>query len=350
GVDADEGMLAACRAAGLDVQAGDALEYLRAQGNATAAVVSAFHVAEHLPFDKLRALVGEALRVLAPGGLLVLETPNPENLVVGSSAFYMDPTHERPLPPLLLGFVAEFAGFTRVATLRLHEGLAQERPVALIDVLAGVSPDYAVVAQKPGPASAALDTAFAAKHGVNLNDLAQRWERQLQDWLREVQVSAGMAREGMIGLAMRVEALERERAVQSRLEQPAAEKVIALEEQLHALRASSSWRITAPLRSARDRLDSLRGKGAGHVARALARWLVLEPARALNRLLHRRAPRVRSALARVAHAFGLGPAIRAAARPAPPPPPLDRATMSADAQRALDALRSAAPAALRKDD
>jgi O-antigen chain-terminating methyltransferase len=39
-----------------------------------------------------------------PGGLLILETPNPENLVVGACTFWYDPTHIRPLPPAMMRF------------------------------------------------------------------------------------------------------------------------------------------------------------------------------------------------------------------------------------------------------
>ena len=345
GVDSDEGMLAACREASLDVRQGDAVEFLRGMAPASVGVVSAFHVAEHLPFETLQALVADSLRVLAPGGLLVLETPNPENLVVGTSAFYMDPTHVRPLPPLLLAFAAEYAGFARVATLRLHEGIADGRPAELIDVLAGVSPDYAIVAQKAGPSSPALNEAFAARHGVNLNELAERWERGWQDRMRELQVSAGMAREGMVHLALRVEAIERAHATQGGLEKPAAEKVMALQEQVRALQASTSWRVTAPLRWAGEQVHNVRRQGLRQIVRNAARTAQLLWPRAANEWLLVRAPRLRSGITATARAVGLGPVMRReAVPPPPPPPPLDPATLSRDARRALEALRVAAPA------
>jgi O-antigen chain-terminating methyltransferase len=348
GVDSDEGMLAACREAGLDVASGDALDYLRAQPDGSAGVVSAFHVVEHLPFDALRALVAQARRVLAPGGLLVLETPNPENLVVGSSAFFMDPTHNRPLPPLLLAFVAEFAGFGRAATLRLNEGLAPDRAVTLIDVLAGVSPDYAVVAQKAGATSPALDDLLGAKHGVTLNELAERWEDQLQAALREMQVATGLAREGMVQLTQRMDAFERAHAVKAALETPAADRMFELQEQLRAVHASTSWRITAPLRWAGEHVRTLRQEGAGRAARKLARSVVVEGPRAVNAWLARRAPRLRSLIARAARALGFAPLMRKVAEPpplAPPPAPVEPSTLSADARRTLDALHGAAPPA-----
>jgi len=102
GVDLDDGMLKACREIGLNVHTGDAVSFLKNLPNDSQAIISGFHVAEHIPFDDLKILVEEALRSLKPAGLLILETPNPENIVVGTSSFYVDPTHIRPLPPLLL--------------------------------------------------------------------------------------------------------------------------------------------------------------------------------------------------------------------------------------------------------
>ena len=150
GVDLDKGMLEACLERGLPVEQGDALAYLSALPDESQAVVSAFHVVEHITFDQLGTLVAETLRVLMPGGLLIMETPNPENIVVATRNFYLDPTHQRPIPPMLLAFVAEYAGFARVKTLRLQESkeLVNKGDVSLQDVFAGVSPDYAVVAQK----------------------------------------------------------------------------------------------------------------------------------------------------------------------------------------------------------
>lgn len=183
GVDLDADMLAACTERGLTVTQGDALAHLQTLDDASQCIVSGFHIAEHLAFDYLKALVQEALRVLKPGGLLILETPNPENVVVGTSSFYLDPTHLRPIPPLLLSFLPEYYGFARVRTVRLQESpeLHQRNDVRLMDVLAGVSPDFAIVAQKAAaPAMLArFDAAFAAPHGIELHELADRFDSTL---------------------------------------------------------------------------------------------------------------------------------------------------------------------------
>lgn len=182
GVDLDDGMLAACRERGLQVELTDALSALRATRSASVAMVSAFHLVEHIPFEMVQDLIREARRVLLPGGLLVMETPNPENLVVGASSFYMDPSHLRPIPPPLLDFVVGFAGFARQKVLRLQEAkqLHEGHPIGLIDVLDGVSPDYAVVGQKQAPQDvlAPFGAPFAASYGISLSDLALRFEEQ----------------------------------------------------------------------------------------------------------------------------------------------------------------------------
>jgi SAM-dependent methyltransferase len=113
GVDLDKGMLESCYEMGLNAEQGDAIGYVAALPDQSQVVVSAFHIVEHITFDQLRILVSEALRVLKPGGLLIMETPNPENIRVATRDFYLDPTHQHPIPSELLAFVAEHAGFEK---------------------------------------------------------------------------------------------------------------------------------------------------------------------------------------------------------------------------------------------
>ena len=120
GVDIDDGMLAACKELGLNAINKDALLALKESPDESQVVVSGFHIAEHLPFDPLLRIIKEAKRVLKPGGLLILETPNPANIYVSSNSFYIDPTHNRPIPSELLSFLPEFYGFTRIKVLGLQ--------------------------------------------------------------------------------------------------------------------------------------------------------------------------------------------------------------------------------------
>lgn len=123
GVDLSDGMVAEAVAQGLDARCADALEHLENLQEGSLQAVSAFHFAEHVPLNVFTRVLDAAALALRPGGLLLLETPNPTNLVVGSSSFYLDPTHLRPLPPDLLVFLVETRGFTDVELHYVHPAL-----------------------------------------------------------------------------------------------------------------------------------------------------------------------------------------------------------------------------------
>lgn len=105
---------------GLDVQTGDAVAHLEAVAPGSLDLVTAFHVVEHVDTDALLALLAGTRRALRPGGALLIETPNPTNLVMGACNFYLDPTHERPLPPALTEFFLQASGFVDVEVRPLH--------------------------------------------------------------------------------------------------------------------------------------------------------------------------------------------------------------------------------------
>jgi O-antigen chain-terminating methyltransferase len=327
GVDLDDGMLAACVERGLSAERGDAIEYLKSLRMESVAVLSAFHFVEHVPFDALQTLVQEALRVLVPAGLLILETPNPENLKVGACNFYLDPTHQRPIPPLLLSFLPEYHGFARTKVLRLQEapGLPETSAVSLSEVLLGVSPDYSVVAQKGSEDSQAVarfDAAFGQSYGVNLDLLAMNYDRSIGDRLDEIlarverstELSARQAQEMVQQSEARAqqaegreakaraqlqEALEVARQAQEKAEQAEARvrqaqgEMETVRQELHnvhqanhhhwqlaeergqhvqALLSSTSWRVTAPIRWAATSLRLL-GRMPSRVVVRLRIWL-----------------------------------------------------------------------------
>lgn len=198
GVDLDDGMLQACESLGLPARHADALLALQELPDNSLVAVTGFHIAEHVPFPVLQQLVAEALRVLRPAGLLILETPNAESLVVGTNSFYLDPTHERPLPNLLLSFLTEHSGFARSKIVRLQEEASlrdENHTPGLWEVLSGTSPDYAVVAQKQAQSEVLgdFDTVFEAAYGVSLDQLAIRYDRALEQRLSliEEEVATG---------------------------------------------------------------------------------------------------------------------------------------------------------------
>src|SRR5215469_835128 len=119
GVDVNRVLIDMCRGRGLDVIEGDGIVNLQAVPEKSVGALTSMHVVEHLSFESVIALLDEARRVLCPGGLLILETPNPENLSVGHHLFYLDPTHRNPLPPEALRWIVESRGFDGVRIERL---------------------------------------------------------------------------------------------------------------------------------------------------------------------------------------------------------------------------------------
>jgi len=155
GVDLNAAQIAEAREAGLAVEELDARAALEKAEDDSLSVVSAHHLIEHIPFRDVAWIAREALRVLAPGGLLIFETPNPRNVLVGATSFHNDPTHLRPLTDPVLGVLLETAGFHPVETrfLHPHERLDEfiNRPgfdPELAHLLFGPQ-DLAMIGQKP---------------------------------------------------------------------------------------------------------------------------------------------------------------------------------------------------------
>ncbi|HSL84249.1 MAG TPA: methyltransferase domain-containing protein [Thermoanaerobaculia bacterium] len=171
GVDSSAAMVARCRERGLRAEEGDLFEALAGAEEGSLGAVVSFHVVEHLPPTSLDHLARLAWRALAPGGVLLLETPNPLSVVVAARSFWLDPTHRRPVHPDALELLARQAGFEPVerhelrpfpAADRLPEIDLQtlpedQRPLAdqvnrlrdLLDDLLFGNQDYAIVARKP---------------------------------------------------------------------------------------------------------------------------------------------------------------------------------------------------------
>jgi SAM-dependent methyltransferase len=165
GVDLNRVFLQGCRERSLAVTEQDVVGYLRGLESESVGAITAFHLVEHVPLLQLIALFDEARRVLKKGGIVIFETPNPENIQVGACNFYVDPTHLKPLPPPLLVALLELRGFAAPTILRRDQDarralaptpLPDTAPNAssinaLIELIRDnfyVSPDYAVIAHR----------------------------------------------------------------------------------------------------------------------------------------------------------------------------------------------------------
>jgi SAM-dependent methyltransferase len=171
GVDISDEMVARCRAKGLRVEKSDLIAALESTPSGSLGGIVSFHVIEHLPREVLERLVRLAWRALAPGGVLVLETPSPLSVVVGARNFWLDPTHLRPVHPETLKLAYELAGFEQVERIdrqpfsqaqRLPEIEVPELPEDLreladqinrlrdqLDALLYGFQDYGMVGRKP---------------------------------------------------------------------------------------------------------------------------------------------------------------------------------------------------------
>ncbi len=159
GVDRNESMINSCKKRRLDVIKNDLLTHIKYQSSDSVDILTAFQVVEHLHINTLTEVLKESYRILRPGGVLILETPNPENLIVGACNFYADPTHIQKIPPELLRTLVEDMGYVNVKVIRQHpysaidlskadKNGANYELIAQMAVFFNNCADYAVVAYK----------------------------------------------------------------------------------------------------------------------------------------------------------------------------------------------------------
>lgn len=119
GLDLNKKMVANAKTKGLEAIQTDALSYLRKQKSGSLMCVTGFHIVEHIPFLELIKIFNECYRTLKPGGFVIFETPNPENVIVATNDFYHDPSHLKPLPPEFLKLAIKSPGFNNAEIKRI---------------------------------------------------------------------------------------------------------------------------------------------------------------------------------------------------------------------------------------
>ena len=163
GIDLYDKFVDYCKSLGLKVVLSDGIAYLSAQEQVGG--IFASQVIEHLPSDKMIEFCRLAYQKLEKGAYLILETPNPMCLSIFTHAFYIDPSHNKPVHPLTVKYILERAGYSEIKIIYPEVSKYPEQIpmlkgdgienidefnaaiVKLNDVLYGHQ-DYAIIAKK----------------------------------------------------------------------------------------------------------------------------------------------------------------------------------------------------------
>jgi O-antigen chain-terminating methyltransferase len=152
GIDLSDESIALCRSKGLDAEVADLYVYLENLPEASLAGIFCSQVVEHLAPERLPEMIRLCASRLARGGVLAIETPNPECLAIFATHFYLDPTHMRPVPSPLLAFYMEEFGLGRTEVHKLSPAVdsmpsLQSLPEDFRNSFFGAL-DYAIIGRK----------------------------------------------------------------------------------------------------------------------------------------------------------------------------------------------------------
>ena len=108
GVDSNRLFVEAGNGRGLQLTHGSAVDVLASQADASIGAVTVMRQADHPPLAELLEILDQSLRVLRPGGLLLLHGFNSENVVLAAP----DAGKQgQPLPPEVMRWLVEARGF-----------------------------------------------------------------------------------------------------------------------------------------------------------------------------------------------------------------------------------------------
>ncbi len=107
GIDINKQMVEHCQNKGLDVVRSDAIEYLEQVEDGSLDGVFMGQVVEHLDLNYLLKVIELIDKKLTENGIFIAETPNPQSIYIYANAFYIDPTHVKPVHPATLKYLIE---------------------------------------------------------------------------------------------------------------------------------------------------------------------------------------------------------------------------------------------------
>lgn len=159
GVDILAENVRCCQEKGMAAAFGDGIEFLHnCEDNSLGGIFSA-QVIEHISTEKLVELIHLAHKKLKPGANLILETLNPQCLMIYAQCFYLDPSHTKPVHPESVKFIAECEGFVDNQLIYMSPSpdidlpIPEEHPesansIKTINYLLFGNREYALVAKK----------------------------------------------------------------------------------------------------------------------------------------------------------------------------------------------------------
>ncbi len=146
GIETNEVMVEKCMEYGFNILHGDALDLLKSLPDNKYSLISSFHVIEHLEKDYLDKIFAECKRLIAPGGLFLIETPSIDNIIVSSKTFYLDNSHINKINPDSLIYSLHNLGFNFAKYYYINSGpLSDAHPQNLTRVLNGIAQDICVI-------------------------------------------------------------------------------------------------------------------------------------------------------------------------------------------------------------
>jgi SAM-dependent methyltransferase len=161
GVEIDQDLVNEGRADGFEIVRGDGILHLASLPDDSLGGIVLIQVVEHLSPTQVIDLVSVGRHKLRPGGLMIVETVNPQSLYTFAHSFYLDPTHGNPVHPAYLKFLFEESGWRDVRiewrsppppddVLEVEDGASEiaASNVRRLNQLLFAPQDYALVARR----------------------------------------------------------------------------------------------------------------------------------------------------------------------------------------------------------
>ncbi len=149
GIENDAKMAKISRSKGLEVIEDNAINSLQRLSDKSISIITIFHMVEHIEYDQLFQLLSECSRALQDEGIMIIETPSIDNLIVSTKNFYIDYSHKTHINPDSFAFMIENLGFDKVKHYFLRGGpLEDTEHNKLTRLLNGVAQDLSFVATK----------------------------------------------------------------------------------------------------------------------------------------------------------------------------------------------------------